>query len=402
LKILSQGTVTTPRGFLAGATYIGLKVKGKDALDLGILCSEAPCTAAGVFTTNRIKAAPVVLCQQQLKKSKAQAIVVNSGCANACTGEQGLADALEMIDLTAKKLGLLPQDVLVSSTGVIGETLHMERIRSGIESIAVSSEGGHSLAKAIITTDPSPKETAVNVSLGSGKCEITIGGIAKGSGMIHPNMATLLGFLTTDAAVSPEFLKKALRIATADSFNMITVDGDTSPNDSVIMLANGLAGNDVITDGAAGEVFQAALNEVCTYLAKEIVRGGEGATRLIEVTVDGALTVTEARRAARVIAGSALVKAAVHGSDPNWGRIVAAIGRSGVEMVECKIDLYLDNICMMKSGQPQPFDHGKARSLLEKNEVQIRACLNLGKGKATAWGCDLSEEYVTINSEYTT
>ncbi|MFC1974047.1 bifunctional glutamate N-acetyltransferase/amino-acid acetyltransferase ArgJ [Chloroflexota bacterium] len=403
MKKTTQGTVTTPQGFLAGATYVGLKGKSNDALDLGVLYSEEPCVAAGVFTTNRVKAAPVLLCQEQLKMSRSQALVVNSGCANACTGKQGLADAQEMVDLTARKLGISPQNVLVSSTGVIGKTLPMEKIRRGIESITLSQEGGHSLARAIITTDHSPKEIAVKASLEPGGSEISIGGIAKGAGMIHPNMATLLGFIATDAAVSPEFLKKALKRATNDSFNMITVDGDTSPNDSVIILANGHAENKVITDGTpASEVFQAALNEVCIFLARELVRGGEGATKLIEVTVDGALTITEARRAARVIAGSALVKAAVHGADPNWGRIVAAMGRSGVEMIESRIDLYLDNICMMKAGQHQPFNHGKARSLLRKDEVPIRACLNLGNEKATAWGCDLSEEYVTINSEYTT
>jgi glutamate N-acetyltransferase / amino-acid N-acetyltransferase len=400
---ISQGTITTPRGFLAGATYAGIKGPGEDALDLGILFSEAPCVAAGVFTTNRIKAAPLILCQRHLEDSKAQAIVVNSGCANACTGEQGLADAEEVAAITAVSLGLLPQEVLVASTGVIGTPLPMELIRKSIEKVNLSREGGHGLAKAITTTDRFPKEAAVQVALGREEREISIGGVAKGSGMIHPDLATLLCFLTTDAAVHPDFLKRALPKATDASFGMVTIDGDTSPNDSVIIMANGLAGNEIIESGTPeADDFEQALETVCRSLAKSIARDGEGATKLIEVTVDGALTLAQARSGARVVSGSFLVKAAVHGSDPNWGRIIAALGRSGVEMVESQMDLYLDNLCLMKAGCPQPFDHARAKSILDRAEVPIRICLNLGGARATAWGCDLSEEYVTINSEYTT
>ena len=402
-KVIHGGTITSPQGFLAGASYAGIKSKGDNLLDLGILCSEVPCIAAGVFTANKIKAASVLLCQRNLKGNQAQAIVVNSGCANACTGQQGMADAEEMAALTARNLGLLPEEVLVASTGVIGKQLPMKQIRDGIESIVLSSEGGHTLAKAIITTDTFSKEIAVKVNLGQGESEITIGGIAKGAGMIHPDMATLLCFLATDAAVSPAFLKKALQRAVDASFNMITVDGDTSPNDSAIILANGLAGNKVLkSESPRAEKFEAALREVCLFLAKSIARDGEGATKLIQITVEGALTAAQARSSARTIVSSSLVKSAVHGSDPNWGRIIAALGRSGVEMEESKIDLYLDSLCLMKAGRPLPFEKGQAKAILDRAEVPIRVCLNLGEGTATAWGCDLSEEYVTINSEYTT
>ncbi len=402
-KLVSQGTITTPRGFLAGATYAGIKSPGADSLDLGILCSEVPCVAAGVFTTNRIKAAPVVLCQRRLKNDEAQAIVVNSGCANACTGEQGLADAEEVAAIAARKLGLPPRQVLVASTGMIGTALPMGVIRNGIEKVNPSREGGHDLARAIITTDTFTKETAVQVMLEHGESQIAIGGIAKGAGMIHPDLATLLCFLTTDAAVEPDFLKKALRKAADVSFSMISIDGDTSPNDSVIILANGVAGNKVIKGGGRGaQEFEKALEEVCLFLAMSIARDGEGATKLIEVTVEGALTTAQARSGARIVVGSPLVKAAMHGSDPNWGRIIAALGRSGVEIAESKIDLYLDSLCLMKAGCPLRFDREQAKSILDRAEVPIRICLNLGDGTATAWGCDLSEEYVTINSEYTT
>ena len=403
VKVIHGGTITSPQGFLAGATYAGIKTKGNDALDLGILCSEVPCVAAGVFTTNKIKAASVLLCQRNLKANTAQAIVVNSGCANACTGRQGMADADEMAALAARNVGLRPQDVLVASTGVIGKQIPMKQVRDNIENIALSLEGGHTLAKAIITTDTFPKEIAVRVNLGQGESEITIGGIAKGAGMIHPDMATLLCFLTTDAVVSPAFLQKAQRNAVDASFNMITVDGDTSPNDCTIILANGLAGNRLLKDGSRrADEFEAALREVCLFLAKSIARDGEGATKLIQITLEGALNLAQARGGARIVAGSSLVKSAVHGSDPNWGRIIAALGRSGVDMEETKVDLYLDSLCLVKAGRPLPFDKAQAKAILNREGVPIRICLNLGEAAATAWGCDLSEEYVTINSEYTT
>lgn len=399
-ELVPKGTITSAKGFLAGVVSAGLKTKGEQMADLGILFSEAPAVAAGMFTTNKIKAAPVILCQRHLGKRSAQAIIVNSGYANACTGEQGTRDAIEMANLAAEKLGISAQDVLVASTGVIGTYLPMEHIRAGIERVTPSAEGGHELAKAITTTDAAPKELAVTFNI-SGS-EIIIGGIAKGAGMIHPNLATLLCFLATDAAVDPDFLQLALKKAVDVSFNMITIDGDTSPNDTVLLLANGLAGNEVIADGLAAEMFQGALDEICLYLARQVVKGGEGATKLIEVRVEGASSVAEARLAARAIASSPLVKTAVHGCDPNWGRIIAALGRSGSQVEEAKLDLFLADVCLMEKGEPTPFDRERAKAILGQDEVNIRICLNLGDGAATAWGCDLSEEYVKINSEYTT
>ena len=396
-NLIPKGTITTPKGFLAGAGCAGLKTRG--GLDMGIIFSEVPAAAAGVFTSNRIKAAPLVLSREHLRGGRAQAIVVNSGCANACTGEGGLEDAAEMASLVADKLGAQSEDVLVASTGVIGLRLPMEKVRSGIEGISLSRDGGHELARAIMTTDTRPKEVALEL----GGCDAAIGGIAKGAGMIHPDLATLLCFLTTDAAVDSDFLKDSLQEAVDNSFNMITIDGDTSPNDMVVILANGLAENKTILSGGAGSgEFKKALGEVCTYLAKSIARDGEGATKLIEVTVEGALSLSDARLAARTVVGSPLVKAAVHGSDPNWGRIIAAVGRSGAGVEESKIDLYLNNICLMEKGSPLPFEREEVRTALGMPEVPIRVCLNLGDYRATAWGCDLSEDYVRINSEYMT
>jgi len=402
IEFISQGSVTSPEGFHAGATYAGIKKKkAEDSLDLGILFSEALCVAAGLFTTNRIKAAPVTLSQERLREGRAVAVVVNSGCANACTSEQGLADATEMTRLAAKSIGISPEDVLVASTGVIGKRLPMKRIEAAIDQITLSREGGHELARAIMTTDTVPKETAVLVKVGESR--FTIGGVAKGAGMIHPDLATLLCFLTTDAAVDLDFLRLSLRRAVDVSFNVLSIDGDTSPNDTVLILANGRAGNEVISQGSeqAG-AFQQALNQVCIYLAKCIARDGEGATKLIEVTVSGAPSVAEARLAARTVVSSPLVKTAIHGSDPNWGRIVAAVGRSGVEVVESRIDLYIGDTCVVRGGRPISFNEGKLREVLNGKEVPIGLQLNLGQANATAWGCDLSEEYVTINSQYMT
>jgi glutamate N-acetyltransferase/amino-acid N-acetyltransferase len=395
-KAITSGSVTSPQGFLAGAVEASIKSPNK--LDLAILCSEKPCVAAGVFTANLIKAAPVILSQKHLKGQKAQAIVVNSGCANACTGDSGMADAVEMAGLAADKLGISTKDVLVASTGVIGVTLPMERIRDGIRRIIPTRDGGHKLAQAMMTTDTFAKEIAVAVESKIGR--FTIGGVAKGAGMIHPNMATLLAFLTTDATVEAKFLQSALRRAVANSFNMVTIDGDTSPSDTVVILANGSAGTATI-DQNNGEIFRKALDDVCLYLAKCIARDGEGATKLIEVSVEGALSEAQARLAARTVASSPLFKAAMYGNDPNWGRIVAALGRSGAKVNEKKLEVYLNGVCVMKQGSPVPFGEQEMRLGLADKEVSVGLRLNLGRGKAVAWGCDLSEEYVTINSAYT-
>jgi len=401
IEFIASGNVTSPRGFHAGATYAGIKRKADDVLDLGILFSETPCAATALFTTNRIKAAPVVLSQQCLQSGRASAVVVNSGCANAFTGEQGLAEAAEMAELAGENIGVSPEDVLVASTGVIGQRLPMELIKTGIKQVVLDMDGGRKLARAMMTTDTVPKEAAIAVRVGDS--EFIIGGVAKGAGMIHPNLATLLCFLTTDAAVDIDFLKLALRKAADVSFNMISIDGDTSPNDMMLIMANGLAGNKPISQGSRqADAFQQALNQLCIYLAKCVAGDGEGATKLIEVTVSGAPSVAEARLAARTVVSSPLVKAAIHGGDPNWGRIMSAVGQSGVEIVESKIDLHIGSICVVKAGCPLSFDKEELVGILRNSEVLINLQLNLGMATATAWGCDLSEEYVTINSQYMT
>ena len=397
-ELILSGGVSSASGFLAGAVHAG--IKSTDELDLAILCSEVLCTAAGVFTTNQIKSAPIILSRRHIAKGQAQAVVVNSGCANACTGGQGLADALEMANLAATRLGLSPEHILVASTGVIGVPLPMDKIKTGILEIKPTRGGGQDFCRAMMTTDTRPKEIAVQVDAGGAK--FTIGGAAKGAGMIHPNMATMLCFITSDAAVSAEFLPVALQKAIDCSFNMVSIDGDTSPSDCAFLLANGLAGNEPIGFDN-GDDFQEALNAVCTHLAKSIARDGEGATKLIEITVQGAADQAGARQAARTITSSPLVKAAIHGNDPNWGRIVAALGRSGATVSEDKLDVYLNDVCIMKQGRPTSFSKQEMISALSNSDdVLIRLCLNLGDGQATAWGCDLSEEYVTINSAYTT
>ncbi len=392
---IPSGGITSPEGYLAGATSAGIKYTNRP--DLGILLSEAPCMAAAVFCTNKVKAAPVILSAQRLQDGKARAVVINSGCANACTGEQGTKDAVEMAELTARHVGVAMDDVLVASTGVIGTLLPMERIREGIPKVKLTADGGHELARAIMTTDTVPKETAVRAG------DFIIGGMAKGSGMIHPYLATMLCFLTTDAGVDADYLGAALKEAMDISFNMVSIDGDESTNDMVLIMANGRAGGKPVVPGSRqAEVFQQALNKACVHLAKAIARDGEGATKFIEVNVSGAASVADARLAARTIVSSSLVKAAVHGSDPNWGRVIAAAGRSGAELEADKLYLEIGGICLVKDGAPVPYDNDKVVKHLNGDEVRIDLKLNVGSAAATAWGCDLSEEYVTINSEYTT
>ncbi|RJO60608.1 MAG: bifunctional glutamate N-acetyltransferase/amino-acid acetyltransferase ArgJ [Dehalococcoidia bacterium] len=398
LTYIPNGTVTSPRGFSAGATYGGINKHARYNLDVGILYSDVPCNAAGTFTTNKIKAASVLLCQRILPSKSVRAIVANSGCANASTGEFGQRDAQSMEAAAAAKIGVDMADVLVASTGVIGRRLPLELLNGAIGKIKLSPDGGHDMAKAIMTTDTVPKEIAIETG------GFVIGGIAKGAGMIHPNMATMLSFLATDAPVELGFLEKSLKEAVDKSFNMISVDGDTSPNDSVIMLSNGLAGGEIIKEGSArAKCFQQALDAACIHLAKSVARDGEGATKLIEVNVSGAASISDARIAARTITSSPLVKSAIHGADPNWGRIVVAAGRSGAELVEAKMALDISDVPVVREGVPLPFDKDKLIEALGRDEVRINLDLNLGTSySATAWGCDLSAEYVAINSEYTT
>ncbi len=400
IETIHGGGVTSPAGFSAGAVAAGIK-KDKGALDLGLLYSDMPCSCAGLFTRNLVKAAPILVSRERVESGKAQSLIVNSGCANACTGPEGEEDARAMANLVSSILGVSKDMVLVASTGVIGQRLPMDKIASGLKKIRLSSKGGSLLAKAIMTTDTFPKQIAYKVA--AGNVTFNLGGIAKGAGMIHPDMATMLCFLTTDAAIEAPLLQTYLKQAVDLSFNMITIDGDTSTNDMVIILANGESkGKTILKNTKEARAFSRALNSICRFLAIEIARDGEGATRLIEIQVEGARNMTDARRAARIVAGSNLVKTAVHGADPNWGRIVATVGRSGAKFNPSQIDLYLDDLCLMKDGRPQVFKRTDAEAALKEKEVTFRIDLNCGRGKATAWGCDLSEEYVTINSAYTT
>ncbi|MDP7618790.1 MAG: bifunctional glutamate N-acetyltransferase/amino-acid acetyltransferase ArgJ [Dehalococcoidia bacterium] len=398
---IASGTVTSPKGFRAGTTYSGLKKPGDGVLDLGILVASGLCTAVGVFTKNLVVASPVVLSRNHLASGSARAIVVNSGIANAAVGEQGMIDAQEMARLTAEKIGAETDEVLVCSTGVIGVELPMGVVQKGIENIALpSAEGGHELARAMMTTDTKPKEVAVTVEVDGH--EVTVGGVCKGAAMIHPDMATMLAFLTTDASVAPECMSRMLKTAVDVSFNMITIDGDTSTNDSVLFLASGEAVGPEISGGAPESVLQEAVTTVCTTLAKAIAADGEGSTTLVEVVIEGARTFEDARKAARTVAGSTLLKAAVYGRDPNWGRAIAALGRSGVDIDPTKLALWVNEICVLDEGKPIPFFKEAAVATMREPEVRFLTKLGLGNATATAWTCDLTEEYVRLNSDYTT
>jgi glutamate N-acetyltransferase/amino-acid N-acetyltransferase len=401
IEPLEGGTVTSVQGFLAGATYAGLKTYAEDKLDLSLLLSEAPCVAAGVFTTSTIKSPSVTVTQEHLDRGPVRGVVVNAGIANTCVGEQGYKDAKEMTALAAGQLAVRPEEMLVCSTGIIGVELPMSLIRTGMHDIELSRDGGPQMARAMMTTDTRPKEVAVTFEV-DGR-PVRMGGVSKGTGMIHPNMATMLAFITTDAAVDRNFLQTTLREVADASFNMLTVDGDTSTNDTLLVLANGLAANQPVTAGSPdAATFKEALLEVCVHLTREMARDGEGATRLIVVEVTGAKDTPDARKAARTIASSSLVKSAVYGADPNWGRVLAALGRSGGAAVEEKIDLYINGVCIMQEGKSIPFHRDAVVVLMRGPEVTFRLHLNLGDGQATAWGCDLTEQYVIINSAYTT
>jgi len=401
IELVQGGSITSARGFLAGGAFAGIKTAGDDALDLAILLSEAPAAVAGTFTTNRIESPSVTLSRQRAANGSARAVVANSGCANCCVGEQGLRDAEEMASRAAGHAGVPDEDVLVCSTGLIGVELPMALVRQNTGNIKLTEDGGHQFAKAIMTTDSRPKEVAVSVDIEGRR--VILGGAAKGVGMVHPNMATMLAFIATDAPVASGFLQQTLRDAVDVSFNMIDVDGDQSTNDTVLALANGAAGGAEIEAGtAAAEAFQEALTYVCTALAKELVRDGEGAQRLIEVEVEGAATPQEARTAARAIASSMLVKAMVHGRDPNWGRLMMALGKSGIRFEESGVDLFINDIHMVHQGVAIPYLKDAVISAMCDPEVRFRVDVNAGDGSATAWGCDLTEEYVTFNSAYST
>jgi glutamate N-acetyltransferase/amino-acid N-acetyltransferase len=393
-----EGNATSPKGFRAAGIHCGIK---RERPDLALLVSEVPASAAGVFTTNKVKAAPVRYTQRAVAGGHAQAIVVNSGNANACTGDAGLADSEEMAKLASDALGLDAELVLVASTGVIGVPLPMDAIRSGIPRAARElSSDGSAAARAILTTDNFPKTAATRLEIDG--VEVTIGGMAKGAGMIHPNLATTLCFLTTDASVPPAVLRGALKRAVSESFNSITVDGDTSTNDTVLLLANGLAGGVPITNGEAFHRLTEGLMLVAGELARMVVRDGEGATKLVEIAVAGAASDIEAHQAAMTVANSLLVKTALHGGEPNWGRILAALGRSGVEMNEATTDVSFGPLLVVRGGLGVPGVWDAAAALLEEKEISVRIGLGVGTGQARVWTSDLSEEYVRINGSYTT
>ena len=406
-----SGGITAPRGYKAWGMAAGLKPSG--APDLALILSEVDAIAAGVFTTSQVRAACVDYCRQQLQaKASAKAILCNAGQANAATGEQGNIDAIETAQALAEALNIAPESILLASTGVIGQRIKMDALKAAIPQLVASASesGGEAAARAIITTDLVPKSIALETLFGDRP--VRIGGISKGSGMIHPNMATMLAFVTCDAVVSPPLWQEMLSRAADRSFNQITVDGDTSTNDTLIALANGQSRTPAITGkGPEADRLEAMLTAVCEHLAKAVARDGEGATCLIEVQVSGAADEADARQVAKTIVGSSLVKSAIFGRDPNWGRIAAAAGRAGVNFKQEDLRIQLGDFVLMENGQPLPFDRAAASHYLNQaaageyhksdtDLIQVTLCNGSGVGKA--WGCDLSYDYVKINAEYTT
>jgi glutamate N-acetyltransferase/amino-acid N-acetyltransferase len=399
-----EGSLASARGFRGAAVAAGIKKKAHD-LDLGLIVSDAPATtAAGVFTTNLVTAAPVQLSRQNLVESRGRcrAVLVNSGNANACTGRKGMQAARESARAAAKLLGCEAEQVLVASTGVIGVPLEPSVIIGQLPHLAetLSAENASAVARAIMTTDTFPKVSVLRSELG-GKT-VHLAGIAKGAGMIHPRMATLLSFLTTDALIGSRTLFKFLRAAVDASFNRVTVDGDTSTNDTVIALASGLAGKDVRPGDSSGSWFLEGLTQICENLAKMIARDGEGAKKLVIVKVEGARKPSDADRVARAIANSPLVKTAIAGSDPNWGRIICAAGYSGAIFDPNKVEIRVNDLLMCRKGVDAGFDEAAARKELDRKELTIRLNLHQGAASAQIWTCDLTHDYITINASYRT
>ncbi|MEJ2563783.1 MAG: bifunctional glutamate N-acetyltransferase/amino-acid acetyltransferase ArgJ [Anaerolineales bacterium] len=406
MKHIPNGSVTSPKGFRSGAATCGLKDKG--VMDVALILSDHECSGAGVFTRNEIVAAPVIVDRQMLTDdpTKLRGVVANAGIANACTGPKGLEACRRMQELAAVCAGCAPEQMLVLSTGVIGVQLDLDKIAVGIEHACrhLSANNGKDTARAIMTTDTHPKHTAVSVDLPGGK--VTIGGIAKGSGMIHPNMATMLVVLTTDAAVPAEDLDGMLRAAVDRSFHHISIDGDTSTNDTVLILANGASGV-TLNEGAAETDFEEALDAICVELAQAIVRDGEGASKFITLQVCGARSQDEALRLARTIATSPLVKTAFAGGDPNWGRILAAAGRANVSLDSGSLALWIasgkyDDLQLVDEGMPLDYDESLAEAIFKENEIRVRLDMGLGQADTTVWTCDLTHEYVSINADYRT
>ena len=393
------GTVTSVPGFRAGAVYAGMKTFGEGKLDIAILAADKLCNVAATFTKNVLHSASVDINRAHLADGRAQAVVVNAGIANSSTGQRGIGDGRQATEWAAGKLGLAPGDVLICSTGVIGHYLPMDKMRAGIDEITLSASSGVQFARAIMTTDTRPKHGSVRFG------PYTIGGCTKGAGMIHPNMATMLAFLTTDAPIEPGFLQRSLSRAVELSFNMMSIDGDTSPSDTALLFSP-IGGPDVIReDSDLAHDFRNALQSLCIYLAKEMARDGEGATRLIEATVTGAASESEAAALVRLLTTSYLLKSAIHGADPNWGRIVSVVGRSGLRVSEADATVDLCGFRVFENEQPTVFVIDKPEAVSEamkSDTVTIGVHLGVGDGTATGWGCDLSAEYVHINADYHT
>ncbi|BCJ87898.1 bifunctional glutamate N-acetyltransferase/amino-acid acetyltransferase ArgJ [Effusibacillus dendaii] len=403
-SILANGGVTSAKGYKAAGVAAGIKNGKKEKRDVALLVSDVPAAAAGVYTTNAVQAAPLLVTKETVSQNGLlQAVIVNAGNANACTGEQGMKDARRMQELTAEALQIKAEHVAVASTGVIGVLMPMDRVSAGIAEAGkmVSLEGGSDFSEAILTTDLVKKEIAVQLEI-DGQA-VTIGGAAKGSGMIHPNMATMLGFITTDAKIGQTDLQELLRQVTTRTFNRITVDGDTSTNDMVIVLANGKAKNQTLSPShPAWSQFVEAFEHVALYLAKSIARDGEGATRLVVAEVTGARSESDAEMAAKTIVGSSLVKTAVFGADANWGRLMMAVGKSGAFVDPNQVEIWIGSVKVAENGMGLDFDEEAATKELQQDPVVFRINLNVGQGKATAYGCDLTYEYVKINGSYRT
>ena len=392
-KIITGG-ITAPKDFMAAGIHCGIR---KDKRDLALIYSTAPCDAVGVFTTNKVKAAPVLLTKKFVSKGKARAVIINSGNANCCTGKRGEADALRMCQLTAEALDIDYRKVLVCSTGKIGEYLPLDKIENGIPKLVkkLSTNGYRDAAEAILTTDLVTKHVAVELAVG--KKTVRIGAIAKGSGMIQPNMATMLAFIATDAVVNRPFMRRALRTAVDESFHRITVDGDMSTNDTVLLLANSVAGNAEITERKSGGKFLEALTFVCRTLARKIVEDGEGATKFVRVRVEKASSKAAARKAARAIANSPLFKTAMYGEDPNWGRIMSSVGSSGITIEQRKVGVFINGLQVVRSGARSAYDRKKALAVMRRKEITVRVDLASGRSAEEIWTCDLSHKYVDIN-----
>lgn len=399
-----KGGVCSAKGFRAAGVGAAIKYEGRN--DVALIVADEPCAAAAVFTTNRVAAAPVLYDREVVKGGRIQAILANSGCANACTGEEGLKDAKLAALVTAGELGIDPKFVLVASTGVIGRRIPMDRLLGGMRSavgrLGRTAEHGLAAEMAVMTTDTKPKQACATVTVGGKK--VIVGGMSKGSGMIEPNMATMLGFVTTDAAISPAMLKRALSLSIAKSFNRLVVDGDESTNDSVFLLASGKAGNaEIVRGGEDFEAFRTALEAVCVSLAKQMATDGEGATKFVTVTVRGAKSERDAARAARAVAKSPLAKTSWFGRDPNWGRVLAAVGYSGADVVDTKAEVFYDKVWAYRRGTvADAAQLEKLAKVMEKDAFEVVVDLHLGTGESSVYTCDFSLDYVHINADYTT